>query len=130
MILTLRTDELRHAGYATPIATLQTAMWTGLRDSADAYFDCFTPEIKKDFQNARASEAEQARCGTTAPGCSCGSGCEQIRGLRVYAQHFASDTEVELEYELDVAGDASRTWRQPLRKIGEAWKISGPPQEV
>ncbi len=119
---------LHNAGYATPIATLQTAVWTGLGQSADAYFDCFTAEIKDGFRTARAARAANAVYGTAARRCL---SCEApVRGLRVYAQHFASDTEAEVEYELDVGSDESRRLRQPLRKIDEAWKISGPPRDV
>ena len=130
MILAITTDELSHAGYATAVATLQSAVWAGLQDAPDAYFDCFTPELKEEFQRALAREAEPARCGAASPGCSCSSGRAQIRGLRIYAEHVLSDTEVDLEYELDIVGGESRRCRQPLRRLGEGWKISGPPQEV
>jgi hypothetical protein len=123
-------DELSHAGYATAVATLQTAIWAGQQQSPDAYFDCFAPEIKVEFQNARAKEAERAKCDNKSQGCSCGSEREQLRGIRVFAQHIVSDHEVELEYELEVAGGANTRCRQPFRMIGNAWKISGPPQEV
>jgi hypothetical protein len=130
MIIAITTDELRYAGYDTPVATLQTVMWTGLQESLDAFFDCFTPEVQEEFQSVRTREAEQAKCDTTSTGCLFASGREQLRGLRVYAQHVLSDTEVELEYELDVVGVASHRCRQPFRKLGEAWRVSGPPREV
>lgn len=130
MLFEITIDEVGHAGYAVPLATLRTAIWTGLQGSADAYFDCFTPELKEAFQKARASAAERARCGTTSPGCSCGSGREQLRCTRVYVQHVVSDNENELEYELETSDGANRRCKQPFRRVGEAWKISGPPQEI
>jgi hypothetical protein len=130
MILALNIDEVRHAGYATAVATLQTAMWSGLQESPDAYFDCFTPEIKEEFRNALVKKTEQAKCGSTSPACSCDSGCEQIRGIRVYSEHIISDNEVELEYELDLGGGKGRRCRQPFRRVAGAWKISGPPQGI
>jgi hypothetical protein len=111
MIFAITTDELRHAGYATPLATLQTVMWTGLQDSLDAFFDCFTPEVQEEFRSARAREEEQAKCDKISTGCLFAGGRDQLRGLRVYAQHAFSDNAVELEYELDVADGAGRRCR-------------------
>jgi hypothetical protein len=122
--------KLSYGGYATAVATLRTALWAGQRDSADDYFDCFTAEIKEQFRNARAKEAERTKSGTTPPRCSCGSPGEQRWGARVYAQRMVSDNEVELEYELYAASGENHRCRQPFRRIGEAWKISGPPQEL
>ena len=119
--------KLSYGGYATAVAALQTALWAGQRGSADDYFDCFTPEIKEQFQNARA---ERAKSGTASPQCSCGSAGGQRWGARVYAQHAVSDNEVELEYELYAASGENHRCRQPFRRVGAAWKISGPPQEV
>jgi hypothetical protein len=122
--------ELSYEGFATAVATLRTALWAGQRDSVDDYFDCFTPEIKEQFQNACAKEAERAKSNITPPRCSCGSPSEQLKGARVYAQHVVSENEVELDYELYLASGASRRCRQPFRRIGEAWKISGPPEQA
>lgn len=130
MILEIRVGSLEHKGYATPLATLQTALWTGLQECPDTYFDCFTPEIKEQFQDARAKAAEQARCGSASPECSCNPGCEQLQRVRVYAQHVISDNEVQLEYALDIGSGAGTRCKQRFRRLGEAWKISGPPQEV
>jgi len=126
MILEIRVGSLEHSGYATPLVTLQTALWTGLQDCPDAYFDCFTPEIKEQFQDARARAAEKARCGPTSPD----SSCEHLQRVRVYAEHVVSDNEIQLEYELDMGSGAGTRCRQPFRRVGETWKISGPPQEV
>lgn len=129
-ITIIAVDKSSDVGYATAVATLQTAIWAGQQHSPDAYFDCFAPEIKVEFQNARAKEAERAKCDNKSQGCSCSSEREQLRFFRVFAQHIVSDHEVELEYELEEAGGLSRRCKQPFRKIGETWKISGPPQEV
>src|SRR5262245_33035287 len=92
--------ELSYEGFATAVATLRTALWAGQRDSVDEYFDCFTPEIKEQFQNACAKEAERATSSTRSPRGSCGSPSEQLKGARVYGQYAVSDKEVELDYEL------------------------------
>jgi hypothetical protein len=105
-------------------------VWTGLQEAPDAYFDCFAPEIKEVFQAARAGEAAKAGCGISTPQCSCGSEREKIHTLRVFDQKPISDNENQLEYKLDVAGGESPRLKQPFRRIGDAWKISGPPQEV
>ena len=131
MIPPIIIDGSSHGGDATAVATLQTALWAGQRDLVDEYFDCFTPEIKEEFQNARAKEVERAKSGTTSPRCSGDSTCEQLSGVLVCAQNVVSDSEVELEYEFLFAGrGVGRKCRQPFRKVGEDWKISGPPQEV
>ncbi|MBI4328054.1 MAG: hypothetical protein HY674_22715 [Chloroflexi bacterium] len=129
-ILTITTDKLKCEGYATPLATLQTAAWTGLKDDADAYLDCFAPEMQEEFQKARARQTEKAKSSIASQACRCRESSGRLHGIRVWAQHAVSGDEVKLEYELLIIGEERRICMQPFRRVGDVWKISGPPQEA
>jgi hypothetical protein len=130
-ILTISTEEVIAEGYATPVATLKTAMWTGLHDDANGYSECFTPEVRADaLQRARANPGSEPGCaaGQGANCCSRSSG--SISGVRIWAEQMISAEEARLDYEIMFAGSAALRYRQPLRKVGHDWKISGPPVQI
>ena len=125
---TFSTEELLAEGYATPVATLKTAVWTGLRGDANAYFECFTPELREEFRRASANNLSQQSCAIEQGYCSPSS--DTISGLRIYAEHAISATESRLDYEIMFSGSKGHRSMQPFTKIGDDWKISGPPEQI
>jgi hypothetical protein len=129
-ILTISPGEVTAEGYATPVATLKTALWTGLQDDANAYFECFTPEIRAEFQRANVNKPSEPGCATGQGAiCSCQSN-DTISGVRVWAEQTISAEEIRLDYQVMFSGLAGPRCRQPFRKVGDDWKISGPPEEI
>ena len=114
-------DSWAFAGYASPDAALQTSVWAANNGDLKALLASTTGDLQKmmekDFEGKSESEATLRAMDEVA----------RLKSIRVVNREVQADDTVVLTAAFEDGTD-THTSKLLMKKVGNDWKISGPPQ--
>ena len=114
-------DSWAFAGYASPDAALQTSVWAANNGDLKALLASTTGDLQKmmekDFEGKSENEATLRAMDEVA----------RLKSIRVVNREVQADDTVVLTAAFEDGSD-THTSKLLMKKIGNDWKISGPPQ--
>jgi hypothetical protein len=114
-------DSWAFAGYASPDAALQSSVWAGNKGDFKTFLGGITGEmqklVEKDIEGKSESEVSAKVLEETA----------RLKSIRVLNREVQADDAVVLTAQFEAENHTSTT-KLLMKKIGNEWKLSGPPQ--
>jgi len=113
----IRRDDWKFSGYATPEAAFISGMWAMKEGQSDTLLNSFTPQEKERFQAQmpEKSDAEIAQRFQKQYG--------NVTGVRIVGENQTAPGEVVLDVYLEGIG-ALKKYR--MNQVGDEWKAGGP----
>jgi RNA polymerase sigma factor (sigma-70 family) len=115
--------EWVYAGYGSPEATLETGLWGGRIGDQRYFLNGFVDDIRQPMLSQITESGEALVTGVEH---------ESIRAasaIEVISKQLIGENEVEVEYVI-YGWNGDKPFRQPFKKVGSEWKISGEPREA
>jgi hypothetical protein len=109
------------AGYASPEAALQTALWAGKNGDAKTFFASIAGDLRErveaDLKGKSETEASIGMMDET----------DSIGSVRIIDREAQDNNTTVLTVEMD-GQDNLQTAKMVMRKVGNEWRFSGPQQ--
>ena len=117
-VVSLPRDSWKDVGLATPEATAQTAAWAAREGNLKRALDIFEPALRQQMEILIQNDS--------TAGSNMVAGWAQVQMIRIIETRHTSPDEAVLLTQFD----ALPVTKQPFKRFGNEWKVSGEPEEV